>query len=174
MNTNRIARNPTQKEGKGPNGRGFCKGCEKEVPRGRRCWCSEECVEEQLIRSNPAHARVLVFRRDAGVCTRCSIDTELVKAESDRLRDRVNEVLPNICKGYAAKVGFLRALGFGSAHLWEMDHIVPVSEGGGECGLENLRTLCIPCHKKVTTELRGRLAARARGEKNVPVQLTIE
>lgn len=43
-------------------------------------------------------------------------------------------------------------------HLWEMDHIVPVVEGGGSCGLDNLRTLCVPCHKAATKELRGRLA----------------
>ena len=40
---------------------------------------------------------------------------------------------------------------------WEADHIVPVAEGGGQCGLENYRTLCIRCHRKVTRELMGRL-----------------
>jgi hypothetical protein len=23
-----------------------------------------------------------------------------------------------------------------------------LTEGGGECGIDNFRTLCIPCHKK--------------------------
>lgn len=40
---------------------------------------------------------------------------------------------------------------------WEADHIVPVVEGGGQCGPENYRTLCIRCHRKVTRELRQRL-----------------
>ena len=38
----------------------------------------------------------------------------------------------------------------------------PVVEGGGSCGLENLRTLCWECHRKVTRELavrRGRIRA---------------
>lgn len=39
---------------------------------------------------------------------------------------------------------------------WDIDHIVPVVEGGGQCGLENLRTLCHPCHKQVTRELAAR------------------
>ncbi|MBI1876182.1 MAG: TonB-dependent receptor [Acidobacteria bacterium] len=34
---------------------------------------------------------------------------------------------------------------------WEGDHIVPVADGGRECGLANLRLLCRPCHVAVTT-----------------------
>ena len=41
--------------------------------------------------------------------------------------------------------------------LWEADHILPVAEGGGECDLENIRTLCLICHRKQTRELRSRL-----------------
>jgi len=29
---------------------------------------------------------------------------------------------------------------------WQVDHIVPVSKGGGGCGLDNLQTLCNECH----------------------------
>lgn len=47
-----------------------------------------------------------------------------------------------------------------TGQLWEADHIVPVVEGGGECGLDNYRTLCIPCHKKETKALAARLAAK--------------
>jgi hypothetical protein len=34
--------------------------------------------------------------------------------------------------------------------LWDADHIVPVKDGGGLCGLDNMRTLCISCHKIIT------------------------
>ena len=37
-------------------------------------------------------------------------------------------------------------------HAWQADHIVPVYRGGGRCGLENLRTLCTPCHADVTKQ----------------------
>ena len=59
--------------------------------------------------------------------------------------------------------------------FWEADHINAVSEGGGECGLDNYRTLCVPCHKKVTKDLNIRLGqqrklARARAEGNADIE----
>ena len=48
--------------------------------------------------------------------------------------------------------------------LWEMDHIVPVVEGGGSCGIENLRTLCFACHRRETRELARRRAERRKQE----------
>lgn len=33
---------------------------------------------------------------------------------------------------------------------WHADHIVPVHKGGGGCDIDNLQTLCIPCHKDKT------------------------
>ena len=46
--------------------------------------------------------------------------------------------------------------------MWQADHIIPVVEGGGCCGLDNLQTLCIRCHKQDTKALAGRLAAKRR------------
>ncbi|KAJ6761443.1 DNA ANNEALING HELICASE AND ENDONUCLEASE ZRANB3 FAMILY MEMBER [Salix koriyanagi] len=34
-------------------------------------------------------------------------------------------------------------------NAWHADHIVPVYRGGGECKVENMRTLCVACHSKV-------------------------
>ena len=45
--------------------------------------------------------------------------------------------------------------------LWDADHILPVAEGGGQCDLENLRTLCLLCHREVTADLRRRLRREA-------------
>jgi 5-methylcytosine-specific restriction protein A len=45
-------------------------------------------------------------------------------------------------------------------HLWDADHILPVAEGGGECDLGNMRTLCLKCHQDATAALVKRLAAR--------------
>ena len=44
--------------------------------------------------------------------------------------------------------------------LWEAEHIIPVCEGGGMCGIENIKTLCQACHKAATKALRARLKGR--------------
>ena len=51
----------------------------------------------------------------------------------------------------------------GRKSLWEADHIVPVAEGGGECDLTNLRTLCLRCHRENTTQLQARLLMNRKG-----------
>ena len=41
---------------------------------------------------------------------------------------------------------------------WEVDHILPVADGGTD-DPENLRLLCVPCHKGVTAAWRRSRAA---------------
>jgi hypothetical protein len=36
---------------------------------------------------------------------------------------------------------------------------VPVADGGGECGLDNYRLLCRPCHVRVTLAWRAQRQA---------------
>lgn len=110
---------------KGPGGRALCRWCQQEVSGRRQSFCSDACVHEWKVRTNPGYAREHVWKRDRGVCALCPSGTP---------------PWPN--------------------WQWEMDHTVPVVEGGGECGLENLRTLCLEHHRKVTNELRMRLAAK--------------
>lgn len=64
---------------------------------------------------------------------------------------------------------------------WEVHHVVPVVEGGGCCGIANLQTLCLACHRRPTAELAGRraLAERRRSfeEKGgivVPAQMSLD
>lgn len=99
---------------------------------------SSYCGDECALRNNPGWIRQHVYRRDKGVCALCHLDTKTLPRET----------------GWRA-----------STHLWEADHIVPVSEGGGLCGLDGYRTLCKPCHGKETGKLRKRLNERKRIEK---------
>src|SRR3954467_877980 len=60
---------------RGPNGRGLCRWCSLEVPRGRYTFCSEFCVHEWKLRTPPAYLREKVFERDRGICADCGVDT---------------------------------------------------------------------------------------------------
>lgn len=116
----------------------------------RRTFCSDACVHEWRLRSSASYLRDCVFERDRGVCAICRTDT--VKLRRSVMR------LP-----FAKRMRELKALQERGAITkkrktwWEADHIVAIVEGG-DSDLENIRTLCIPCHRSVTSELRARRA----------------
>lgn len=129
---------------KGANGRSLCRWCNLEVPKGRFTFCSDWCVNEWRLRTDPGYVREKVFERDRGICVACGIDCEAAWRHLRRLRG-------------AARLKAKREWGVGPRKsLWDADHIVPVVEGGGECDLGNLRTLCLKCHRAATAELRKR------------------
>ena len=137
----------------GPNGRALCRWCGLETPPGRRTFCSEWCVEEWKLRSDPGHLRERVFERDRGRCALCGIDCVAELRRIKRLRGaaRARAITDWNCRGRKS--------------LWDADHVTPVVEGGGECDLTNMRTLCLNCHRKATAELRARLrSAPAAGQ----------
>ncbi|MDA8346965.1 MAG: HNH endonuclease [Thermaerobacter sp.] len=156
-------------------GRALCRWCQKPVPKGRHSWCSQACVDEYMIRSSPASARAHVFQRDKGVCARCGADTGTLEAAIRDLRARwkrwrwadspaaegeeLDEEWRKLCEssGVRYRPGWLK-WGFSATHLWEAHHIVPVVEGGGECGLDGYETLCLRCHKAETAALAARRA----------------
>jgi 5-methylcytosine-specific restriction protein A len=76
----------------------------------------------------------------------CAADTEALRKDKRKL-------------DYAARRQFEKEWGR-RRYLWDADHVVAVAEGGGECDLSNMRTLCLRCHREVTAALRARLAAR--------------
>ena len=135
---------------KGPNGRTLCRWCALEVSRSRRTFCSDWCVHEWRLRSDPGYLRDQVFLRDGGICAICSTDTRIAYLELKRSRGAHRQAL-------LAHWGLRR---FSRGTLWDADHILPVVEGGGECDLENIRTLCLVCHREQTQQLRARLALR--------------
>ena len=128
---------------RGANGRCLCRWCALEVPKGRRTFCSPDCVHEWRLRTDPGYLRESVLRRDRGVCHSCRVDTLAAQRALRRSRGVNRERLLN---HWDLKSCTRRS-------LWEADHILPVVEGGGECDLSNLRTLCLRCHRMATLGL---------------------
>src|SRR5271169_4299589 len=133
---------------RGDAGRALCRWCDLEVPAGRFTFCSEWCVREWRLRTDPGYLRDQVFLRDHGVCALCRADTTDALLTLKRARGSARLKL-------LARWGLKR---LSRKTLWDADHIVPVVEGGGECDLQNLRTLCLLCHRQQTLELRRRLS----------------
>lgn len=154
----------------------------------RRTSHSEQCVTNYHQRNDPGTIRGILAKRDHGICALCLTDTSkhaamvrqtmalwrwLAQREGERL------LLAGELRDYDGQL----AVAWGSAswwagrqvdeqlkergweigsHLWEADHIIPVAEGGGGCGPEGYRTLCLPCHKRETAKLAARLATKRR------------
>jgi hypothetical protein len=114
--------------------RGLCRWCGAAVGKGRFTFCSPACVHEWKLRTDPGYLREQVFARDRGVCALCGVDTESLRKDKRKL-------------DWASRRRFEKDWGQ-RRHLWDADHILPVSQGGGECDLANMRTLCLRCHRE--------------------------
>jgi len=129
------------------SGKALCRWCNSEVQGRRRTFCTDACVHEWKLRTDPSYLREKVFARDKGICAQCRVDTVALRRDMRKL-------------DFAARRQFLKRwnLKEGSRKsLWDADHILPVAEGGGQCDLSNMRTLCLLCHADATAALRARL-----------------
>ena len=140
----------------GPNGEKSCYNCGGPLPKGRPYNCSSACSEEWQCKTSPSYLRQVIFQRDHGVCALCGTDTAALRKQYRGLphKDRAD-----FASAHAIPAGRR------GSQWWDADHIVSVVEGGGECGLDNYRTLCLPCHRKVTRELHARLAGARKKQK---------
>jgi len=163
----------------GPNGERLCRWCEGTVPKPRRTFCSQKCVDDALMTCHSGTARQAVYKRDRGICVMCGCNaTQEFKKWLETFREvrrLVNwlqhqerfhqdfvdgrwQFRPSLLT--PVEVGDLRRKlekrlllhnpGWtrGRSTGFDVDHILPVFMGGGSCGLDNLQTLCHPCHKR--------------------------
>ena len=150
-------------------------GCPNRLQGRQRRWCSKKCGSDAFASWDWKAARGLVYERDRGVCSNCGINTEdLRKAfrwfndwlhkedarAGNSLRGVTFRTEPTLRSLMSAK-GIPKHLAL-EDNFWQADHIIPLAEGGKLCDLDNLRTVCIPCHKKHTAALAARLAQQRR------------
>lgn len=131
--------------------------------------------------TQPQHQRSAAFARDGGVCSLCGLQTERIRQAVVRWVDRrarrsewwtrhrrvprgfgacdVSRLLNRLGLATSDSLG----LHLGCARLrsswWDLDHRVPIADGGHPYDLRNLRTLCVWCHQDETAR-----AATARAE----------
>jgi 5-methylcytosine-specific restriction enzyme A len=141
-------------------GEPVCRWCRRLVQLPRRTFCCDECVHEWKIRSSPWYVRRQVKRRDKGTCQLCGFN--VVKAHREWTRSKP-----------AAGDRAARKAWRAARPRWEADHIVPVADGGGECGLENYRLLCRACHVAITSEWRASRGAGSAGSKDPALPQTM-
>ena len=148
---------------KDAEGNRLCRWCQSVVGKGRKSYCSRACDIEVAIRTSASSLRYHVKQRDRGVCADCGLDTQRLKRIFDHAVRSFYEIehgigtthgwwLPHL----AGRVGWVfEQLGFnGNQSFWQADHIVEVS-AGGDSGLDNIQTLCVPCHKAKTKKMHA-------------------
>jgi hypothetical protein len=150
------------------DGHKLCKVCQTPVPKGRSSYCSNEC----WMRNTPGMVRGRVRLRDKEVCALCGFDCKAWKNQNETMRSIEHECYqraPELINMLVmARENFKKAM---PRRDWQADHITPVIEGGGLCGLDGYRTLCDECHKKETAALAARRAEQRRFAQQPLLQL---
>lgn len=139
-----------QPKGRGPNGRKLCRWCSTEIPPKRSAWCGDECVRRFLRVSTWQALATYILERDGARCQRCGTDAP------GWLRTR--EFYAGSWSGRNLYGNYCNLVPW-----WEVDHIVPVVDGGTD-DPANLRLLCHACHVAVGYEQRRARKARVQLE----------
>ncbi|KAK1679074.1 hypothetical protein QYE76_039922 [Lolium multiflorum] len=116
-------------------------------------FCGLACFQLYRSRTSSGYLRQALFQIEHGICSQCKLDccklVKYIKPLCKRDREaHIRNVAPKIASRRKLLEKLAREPKDGNA--WHADHIVPVYKGGGECTLENVRTLCVACHAEVT------------------------
>ena len=138
------------------------------------------------MHTSPALLRQKVWDRAKSICVLCGVDCDEFEKSIRTIINRLNNrewdgdrrrrtffdplSIEKRIERILVKHGWNRSRN----HFWEMDHIVPIVEGGDPIEMDNLRTLCVPCHKGETKQLHGRLAEARRNKNKIFKQRTFE
>ncbi|XP_021860897.1 uncharacterized protein [Spinacia oleracea] len=135
-----------------------CQDINAKKPKGfSDLYCSNACYEEYRLRTSGRFLRQELFEIEHGICTNCQLDCHKLVQHLKPLsvEDRgkyIERVAPQLSKRKKMMDKLVREPTEGNA--WHADHIIAVFNGGGECRLENMRTLCVACHADVTASQR--------------------
>ena len=130
-------------------------------------FCSKDCFEYHVQSRSGKTLRMAVFERDRGVCEKCKLDCHALVSRIKCLKPHqrlpiIESLAPQFTRAQTDKLA--RDAYEGSA--WEADHILAVKDGGGECTVDNMRTLCRRCHAQNTKEQHKRWAWENKAKKD--------
>ncbi|KAA8542511.1 hypothetical protein F0562_023663 [Nyssa sinensis] len=151
-----------------------CKGNNAKTPEFfEDLFCNLGCYEEYRSRTSNRSLREGLFQIEHGICTNCQLNchklVEHIRPLSDAKRlEYIMRVAPQVARHEKLLKKLVREPTEGNA--WHADHIVPVYRGGGECRLENMRTLCVACHADVTATQRAeRHSTRVKAKERLKI-----
>ncbi|RCV13837.1 hypothetical protein SETIT_2G378100v2 [Setaria italica] len=133
---------------------GLCNGKLSKSPEYfEDLFCGLACFQEYRLRTSGRALRQALFQIERGKCSQCKLDCcKLVKhikpLPMEKREEYIRKAAPNIASRKKLLDKLVREPTDGNA--WHADHIIPVYKGGGECKVENMRTLCVACHYEVT------------------------
>ena len=143
------------------SGRKLCRYCARPLPPGKTAYCNKFHARVHVLTTRRGRGilRNEVWKRDAGVCANCGLDTKATQ--------RILETAQENFVGTAAwdeleRAGFTRNIA-----LWQADHITPVIEGGDVDDATGCQTLCVPCHKADNAALARRRFEAETGQKGL-------
>eukprot|EP00899_Mesostigma_viride_P005787 jgi/Mesvir1/15209/Mv06441-RA.1 len=161
------------------DGRPLCKLCHAPRPYGGveprtavDFFCGAGCHRRYscLSARGAGYQRRQLFGVERGVCVVCGLDAHALAERVRRAppgRDARVALILAAAPAFASWPASLARLAASGSEgdAWHADHVTPVFLGGGECGLGNLRTLCVPCHLEVTAAQARRRAEASRKAK---------
>jgi len=117
-----------------------------------------------MFQTHPGFARTMIFKRDHGICAECGMDAAQLErifefANHSYMTEKSNQRWSQwhwrrTWVRFGLSDGFLIPLGFTPYQsLWQVDHIIELADGGSHEPY-NCQTLCVPCHKGKTANMR--------------------
>ncbi|XP_067682892.1 DNA annealing helicase and endonuclease ZRANB3-like [Haliotis asinina] len=127
-------------------------------------FCSSKCMDQYWMQTHSSYCRDKVYEVEHGICQICKYDAHSFYIQVKNTQD-LQKRAKLLAEGkYSTlkpkqKESMVRKPVEGQ--FWHVDHITPVWEGGGMCDIDNMRTLCVVCHQKVTAgQARKRAVVR--------------
>lgn len=149
-----------------------CRFCCSPLSGRKTAWCNSGCVNAYfLVCGYPRETAEAIRQRDEETCQMCGLDLarlvsdvyDSICEEFDRAARKLTAFVPKqfVRETYTVRQASELLSWLSRNRIWQVDHVVPVCMNGGvgfgskdSYGLDNLRILCRPCHKHITSKLQ--------------------